>query len=102
MTPPVPRHAGAGEMTIQLQLRLRISPGNTEFCPQTELSSRLPRRAVGPKRTRISCHAALDKAACAPFFKERRFLFWVLTHPLQPLRVLELFNRLLRRSFHRG
>jgi hypothetical protein len=33
------------------------------FCPfLTELSSR-------PKRTRISCHAALDKAACAPFCK---------------------------------
>jgi hypothetical protein len=29
---------------------------------QTELSSR-------PERTRISCHAALDKAACAPFCK---------------------------------
>ena len=30
-----------------------------------ELSSR-------PKRTRISCHAALDKTACAPFLEERR------------------------------
>jgi hypothetical protein len=28
-----------------------------------------------PKRTRISCHAAPDKAACAPFFKERRMMF---------------------------
>jgi hypothetical protein len=27
-----------------------------------------------PKRTRISCHAALDKAECAPFFKERRMM----------------------------
>jgi hypothetical protein len=25
-----------------------------------------------PERTRISCHAALDKAACAPFRKEGR------------------------------
>jgi hypothetical protein len=25
-----------------------------------------------PKRTRISCHAALDKATCAPFRKEGR------------------------------
>jgi len=33
------------------------------------------RRAVGPERTRISCHAGLDKAACAPFFKERRMMF---------------------------
>ena len=33
------------------------------LCPfLTEVSSR-------PKRTRISCHAALDKAACAPFCK---------------------------------
>jgi hypothetical protein len=28
-----------------------------------------------PERTRISCHAALDKAACAPFLKERRMMF---------------------------
>jgi hypothetical protein len=31
----------------------------------TKLSSR-------PERTRISCHAALDKTACAPFRKEGR------------------------------
>jgi hypothetical protein len=34
----------------------------------TELSSR-------PERTRISCYAALDKAACAPFRKEGRMKF---------------------------
>jgi hypothetical protein len=28
-----------------------------------------------PERTRISCHAALDTAACAPFIKERRMMF---------------------------
>jgi hypothetical protein len=50
----------------------RTSAGNAEYYTQTNLSSRLPRRAVGPERTRISYHAALDKAACAPFFKERR------------------------------
>src|ERR1700678_883331 len=33
-----------------------------------ELSSR-------PERTRISCHTAPDKAACAPFRKERRMKF---------------------------
>jgi hypothetical protein len=33
--------------------------------PPLPLSSR-------PKRTRISCHAALDKAACATFREERR------------------------------
>jgi hypothetical protein len=27
-----------------------------------------------PERTRISCHAALDKVACAPFYKERRMV----------------------------
>jgi len=53
----------------------RTSPGNAEYYAQTELSSRLPRRAVGPERTRISCHAALDKTACAPFLKERRTMF---------------------------
>jgi hypothetical protein len=34
----------------------------------TELSSR-------PERTRISCHAALDMAACAAFRKESRMKF---------------------------
>ena len=33
--------------------------------PPSPLSSR-------PKRTRISCHAALDKTTCAPFRKEGR------------------------------
>jgi hypothetical protein len=33
-----------------------------------ELSSR-------PERTRISCHTALDTAACVPFRKERRMKF---------------------------
>jgi hypothetical protein len=28
-----------------------------------------------PERTRISCHAAPDKTACAPFSKERRMKF---------------------------
>jgi hypothetical protein len=72
----------------------------------TELPSRLRRLAVGPERTRISCHAALDMAACAAFRKESRMKFanatnldrksgvaqWrdlrfpVLTQTLQPLR----------------
>jgi hypothetical protein len=56
------------EMTILVQLRFRIFPGSAEFNPQAELSSR-------PERTRISCHAALDKTACAPFLKERRMMF---------------------------
>jgi hypothetical protein len=36
--------------------------GNAKYSFQDELSSR-------PERTRISCHAALDKAAYAPFRK---------------------------------
>ena len=32
-------------------------------------------KPLGPERTRISCHATLDKAACAPFFKEWRMMF---------------------------
>jgi hypothetical protein len=39
--------------------------GNARCCLQDELSSR-------PERTRISCHAALDRAACAPFRTEVR------------------------------
>ena len=46
----------------------RTFSGNAEFCPQSKTSSR-------PERTRISCHAALDTAACAPFIKERRMMF---------------------------
>jgi hypothetical protein len=38
------------------------------FRTPTNLSSR-------PKRTRISCHAALERTACAPFRKERRMDF---------------------------
>ena len=50
------------EMTILFNLRFRIFLGNAE------LSSR-------PERTRISCHAALDKTACAAFSKESRMKF---------------------------
>jgi hypothetical protein len=39
--------------------------GNVESRPTTNLSSR-------PERTRISCHVALDMAACAAFVKESR------------------------------
>jgi hypothetical protein len=39
--------------------------GNAKYSFQEELSSR-------PERTRISCYAALDMAACAPFRKEGR------------------------------
>jgi hypothetical protein len=39
----------------------RLGPASTLYGTVTlSLSSR-------PKRTRISCHAVLDKAACAPF-----------------------------------
>jgi hypothetical protein len=49
-----------------LQSHSRLdSTGETVNFPKTDLSSR-------PERTRISCHAALDKAACAPFRKEGR------------------------------
>jgi hypothetical protein len=44
---------------------MTILLGNVEYSFQDELSSR-------PERTRISCHAALDKAACAPFCKGKR------------------------------
>jgi hypothetical protein len=39
--------------------------GNAKYSFQGELSSR-------PERTRISCHAALEKATYAPFHKEGR------------------------------
>jgi hypothetical protein len=53
----------------------RTSLGNAEDHAQTELSSRLPRRAAGPERTRISCHGALETTACAAFSKESRVNF---------------------------
>ena len=70
--------------TTALSLSSRAKPRDLRFrgpflekrtCPRNELSSRLPRRAVGPERTRISCHAALDKATCAAFIKESRIKF---------------------------
>jgi len=39
------------------------------------LSSRLPRRAVGPERTQISYQAALTPATYAAFLKESRMKF---------------------------
>jgi hypothetical protein len=56
------------EMTNLLQESCCSFSWKYESRPTAELSSR-------PERTRISCHAALDKAACAPFFKERRMMF---------------------------
>ena len=53
----------------------RTTTGNAEYDAQIELSSRLPRRAVGPERTRISCLAALDTTSCAAFVKESRMKF---------------------------
>src|ERR1700679_91921 len=41
--------------------------------PRTELSSR-------PERTRISCHAALDKTTCAPIRKEGRMKYTSATN----------------------
>ena len=43
-------------------LGMTILFGDAKHSFQDEMSSR-------PERTRISCHAALDKAACAPFCK---------------------------------
>jgi hypothetical protein len=43
-------------------LGMTILFGNATYSFQDELSSR-------PERTRISCHAALDKGPCAPFCK---------------------------------
>ena len=53
----------------------RTITGNVEYDAQIELSSRLPRLAVGPERTRISCLAALDTTTCAAFIKESRMKF---------------------------
>jgi hypothetical protein len=47
---------------------MTILLGNEGERSHTNLSSR-------PERTRISCHAALDKAAYAPFCKEGRMKF---------------------------
>jgi len=40
------------------------------FCPVTALYGSAPLPFVIP--TRVSCHAAPDTAACAPFGEERR------------------------------
>jgi hypothetical protein len=57
-----PPYDGEGEtLNIPVRKSLMDSPPYT-------LSSR-------PKRTRISCHAVLDMAACAAFRKESRMKF---------------------------
>ena len=48
-----------------VSLGMTILFGNAKYSFQDKLPSR-------PERTRISCHAALDEAACAPFRKEGR------------------------------
>ena len=53
------------EMTNLLHGNCQLSSGYTPVHGSTNLSSR-------PERTRISCHAALDMATCAAFFKESR------------------------------
>jgi len=46
------------------RLAEHLEPQEVEIeAPETKLSSR-------PERTRISCHAALDTAVCAPFRKK--------------------------------
>jgi hypothetical protein len=55
-------------MTILFEDRIPRFQEEHEVSAATKLPSR-------PERTRISCRVALDKAACAPFFKERRMLF---------------------------
>ena len=57
----------AGDEKLRLLVLLFGAPefSLSNFKAQTEVSSQ-------PERTRISCHAALDNAACAPFRKEGR------------------------------
>jgi hypothetical protein len=52
-------------MTIHFEGKIPFSRRNYKNILATELSSR-------PERTRISCHAAMDMAACAAFVKESR------------------------------
>ena len=76
----------SGKRTCPVEFPLAIAAWSSEPDPpaasdtrsattlneKDEVSSRLSRPAVGPERTRISCHAAMDEAACAPFRKEGR------------------------------
>ena len=55
---PVQRGRKSGYAPVGMTIHL----GDNTWRSQTKLSSR-------PERTRISCHAALDKAAYAPFCK---------------------------------
>src|ERR1700722_17113819 len=71
--PPYPSSSRPKPRDLQCARTSQIfptKPQNPNPKPQTDVSSRLSRPAVGLERTRISCHAALDKFACAPFRKE--------------------------------
>jgi hypothetical protein len=64
---PTARYAPVG-MTHRLRVKCqKTARGMVLNCP-TDLSSR-------PKRTRISCLAALDTTTCAAFIKESRMRF---------------------------
>jgi hypothetical protein len=65
----VPHHKATYLFTIQLLTKNSLSfPRTAVIDFKTNLSSR-------PERTRISCHAALEEAAYAPFREERRMKF---------------------------
>jgi hypothetical protein len=65
-----PASALYGTVTLSLSSRPKRSGAEGPAVPRT-----LRGDVFRPERTRISCHAALDRAACAPFFKERRMMF---------------------------
>src|SRR6202046_3732384 len=67
-------------ITQGFMARSRRTPAMLVGRCSSELSGhRLQRKSkshsLRPERTRISCHVALDRAACAPFRKERRMKF---------------------------
>jgi hypothetical protein len=58
--------------TVTLSLSSRPERSGAEG---PAVSRTLSWRCFSTERTRISCHAALDKTAYAPFFKERSMMF---------------------------
>jgi hypothetical protein len=57
-----------------VEMTILFEDGNPRFQEKDEIfaATKLSSR---PERTRISCHAALDTAACAAFVKESRMKF---------------------------
>jgi hypothetical protein len=73
------------------------SLGNAEPCTQTELSSRLPRRAVGPERSAVERSAFFSLIRSPP--SENGVLHRTAAHIIRPQNHFKVGKRTIRASY---